>query len=386
MIELQNKPWDQTKMSESKEELAEEKSDTIDNFLSTKKRQLSEFWSIIQTESSLKRNIAGLKYVIKNPIKSSKMAVDYFRNPKITSVKREFSDIISYNTKNMWDDINIKTKEAEYLSSHETMSENEYNSLFANKESLQQWQLWNCYLVSWIQQLINTPYFDTLMRTSIQRVKWNGWSCLWYQITIPLWVPSWRKILIKDSELSIAKIRWSSWFKLLELVYAKNILIKNNRLWNKYTPITSSDLKMIEGWNTQIVLQTFLGENNINITKFSYPKLYKKTILNYIKHLDLSIWNRFVSLGSKTIQGLNDRKPYKVWNKTLYYNHAYSLANVNLDSKRNIKSLTVLNPRNREWDWCNYQDFTVDEFFEAFSLISCGTIDTKSFLSNEKTS
>jgi hypothetical protein len=61
----------------------------------------------------------------------------------------------------------------EYLSKHESLSEADYNKLFSGKEQLQQWQIWNCYMVSALIELANTDYFDTLMRTSISRVKFK---------------------------------------------------------------------------------------------------------------------------------------------------------------------------------------------------------------------
>ena len=100
---------------------------------------------------------------------------------------------------NVLDYVNIQRREDEYLAQYEKMDEGMYNRLFSGKEELRQWQLWDCYLVSWIIELANAQHFDTLIRTSIQRVKWRDDSGLWYIVMIPLWEPSWRKILLKEA-------------------------------------------------------------------------------------------------------------------------------------------------------------------------------------------
>ena len=300
----------------------------------------------------------------------------------------------SWKYENLTDTINIQHNEAQYLATHETMSLSEYNKLFSWKERLQQWQLGDCYLVSWIHELARAQHFDTLMRTSIQRVNWKDGSGWWYQIKIPLWEPSWRKILLKDSEVNVAKIRWNKWYKLLELAYAKNKLRKNDRNGNKYRPITSSELKKISWWWTHEVLQTFLGKNNIWFSDFWTMSNYKKgktlaqssqtaknEIHNFLKNYVPSIWNKFVSLAS--LPWSSDRNSYTVWWKTIYRRHAYSLTWVKKDGKWNIKSITVLNPWNKWWQWKNYQDFTLDEFYKSFSAMSCGKVKTKTFLDNK---
>ena len=294
-----------------------------------------------------------------------------------------------WHIENLTDTINIQNHEAQYLSSHETMSQSEYNALFSGKERLQQWQLGDCYLVSWINELARAQHFDTLMRTSIQRMKRNNGE-LWYQIKIPFWEPSWRKILIKDSEIKVAQIRWNNWYKLLELAYAKDKLRKNDRNGNRYRPMTHSELQKIKWWWTHEVLQKFLGKKNIWFNDFwtmknyrngktlsQSPQTAKNEIHNFLRNFVPSIWNKFVSLAS--LPWSSDTDSYTVWWKKIYRKHAYSLTWVNKNSKWEIVSITVLNPWNDKWHWENYQNFTLDEFYKAFSAISCGRIKTKTF-------
>lgn len=299
-----------------------------------------------------------------------------------------------WSAQNMLDHYNIQRREDEYLAQHETMSESEYNKLFSGKEKLRQWQFWDCYLVSWINELARSQHFDTLMRTSIQRRKRDNWD-LWYQVIMPLWHKTWRKILIKDSELGVARIKWNTWYKILELVYAKNRR-PNNRIWNKYSPITQSEFARIEWWRPHEVLKKFLGKREIGFSDFWTMKNYqmwrtlfesskhaKEEIYNFLKNYNPNIWNKFVSLAS--LHGSSDWKSYTVWWKTLYRKHAYSITWVKKE-KWEIKSIAVLNPWNTWWAWKNYQDFTVDEFFQAFSAMWCGTINRQTFLNGKSAS
>ncbi len=298
---------------------------------------------------------------------------------------------------NSVDTVRIQKAEDRYLLQYETMNNWEYNRLFSWLENLQQWQLGDCYLVSWIYELARAQHFDTLMRTSIQRVRWKDGSGKWYQIKIPLWEPSWRKILIKDLELNNAKIIWKDGYKLLELAYAKNKLRKNDKQGNMYKPITPSELKKITWWWTHEVLTTFLWKNNIGFSDFWTMKNFlnnrtlsqsspiaKNEIYKFLKNYNPSIGNKFVSLVS--LPWSSDSKSYTVWWKKIYRRHAYSLTWVNKDSKWEIKSIRVLNPWNTQWVWENYQDFTLNEFFNSFSAMSCGKIKTKEFLNHKSVS
>jgi hypothetical protein len=295
-----------------------------------------------------------------------------------------------WQIENQIDTINIQHNEVQYLQSHETLNEGEYNKLFSWKEKLQQWQFGDCYLVSWINELARAQHFDTLMRTSIQRMKRNNWD-MWYQIKIPLWEPSWRKILLKDSELSVAKIRWNTWYKLLELAYAKNKLRKNDRTGNRYYPITPWEFSKIRWWRTKEVLETFLWKQNISFNTFwdknrakplnRVSTNEKNQITWFLKNYVPGIWNKFLSLSSIW---WSDTQWYKVWESTIYHWHAYSITWINKDKKGEIKSITLLNPRNnKRGPWHQYQNITLNDFFNWFSYMSYGKIKTNTFLNDK---
>ncbi len=320
-----------------------------------------------------------------------------WKNNTVMSVMDSIQKVGVWNT---IDTLAIQKNEKEYIDKYETLNFTEYKKIFSWRDKIQQWQVWDCYLVSSIIELANAQHFDTLMRTSIQRLKWMNWD-LWYQVKIPLWNPGWRKILIKDSELSVAQIRWNVWYKLLEIAYAKNRVRKNDKQWNRYYPITPQEFKKVAWWVLTEALTTFLGKKNITFSKYRIKKgpsetlpwwnkyikqwleklnsWQKEEIVRFLKNYQPKIWNKFVELFSW--QWESDRKLYTIWWKTLYRKHAYSLTKIEKTKEWEIKSITVLNPWNSaRWDWKQYLTFSLDEFFKAFSSMSCGTINTSTFL------
>ena len=292
---------------------------------------------------------------------------------------------------NMVDSLKITHAENKHLSRFQTLSEAEYNNIFSWKEEISQWQIADCYLVSWINELAETNYFDTLMRTSISREEFED-GALWYCIKIPLWNPDGRKIYIKDSEISQAKIKWNIWFKLLEIAYTKNRRTDND-IWNAYSPVTDTEFKEIEyGW-THDVLWTFLGQNNIEFNDFwtsysnscwfsisSLPNVNKQQIRDCLKNFDWTIWNKFISLWTKWNEGW-DSVPFRVWKHTLFHCHAYSVSSVEKNDKWEVEYINIKNPRNDEsiaW-WTNMK-LTFNEFCKAFSFFWMWIIKVDRFL------
>ena len=283
----------------------------------------------------------------------------------------------------------------EYLSKHESLSEAQYNKIFSWKEQLWQWQIWNCYLVSWLIELSNTQYFDTLMRTSITRVQFKDDKSLWYNIRIPLWEPNGRDILIKDFEINSAKIRWNIGYKLLEIAYVKNKRV-NNRNWNRYSPVTEWEYQWTAWWSTDEALMTFLGRNNIWFSNFgtfpiwkswrtlsSASQRQKTEITNYLKNFNWKIWNKFTSLATAPSPKW-DRESFRVWWNTFWKNHAYALSSVEKDSRWNISYVNVKNPwNNRRTAWWSNSKLTLNEFFNTFSYVWAWKIKVDTFLDNK---
>ena len=283
----------------------------------------------------------------------------------------------------------------EYLSKHESLSEADYNKLFSGKEQLQQWQIWNCYMVSALIELANTDYFDTLMRTSITRVKFKDDWALWYNIRIPLWEPNGRDILIKDSEINSAKIRWNIGYKLLEIAFVKNKR-KNNKEWNKYSPVTEWEYRWIVLWSIESALATFLGKNNIWFSNFGTYSIWEKwktlaeasqsqktEIINHLKNFNWRVWNRFTCLATAPSPKW-DAESFNVWSKTFWKGHAYALNSVEKDWRWNVNYVNVKNPwNNQNKAWGANLRLSLNEFFYAFSYMGVWTVKTDTFLDNK---
>ena len=297
------------------------------------------------------------------------------------------------------DSARIHKNAREYLSQHESLDEHTYNGLFSGKESIRQWRIWNCYLISWIMELANADYFDTLMRTSISRVKFKDDWELWYNIRIPLWEPNGRDILIKDIELQSAKLSWNIGYKLMEIAYVKNRR-QNNKEWNKYAPVSEWDYQNTVWWSTGEVLQTFLGRNNIWFTNFwsgsiiknkqtlsSLNQNMKTEIGNFFKNYNWKIWNSFAFLCTAPwAQWQWDTESFLVWWNRFYHNHAYALQSVERDWSWNVSKINIRNPWNdqfRDWSWD--LSLTLNDFFNAFSYIEVWRIKADTFLDNKWT-
>ena len=295
------------------------------------------------------------------------------------------------------DSARIHKNAREYLSQHESIDEHIYNGLFSGKESIRQWNIWNCYLVSWIMELANADYFDTLMRTSISRVRFKDDWQLWYNIRIPLWEPNGRDILIKDLEIPKAKLDWNIGYQLLELAYVKNRR-PNDKNWNKYAPISEWEYQNTVWGSTAEVLQTFLGKNNIWFSNFwsydiiknrktlSYLSQDRKTeINNFFTNYNWTIWNSFAFLATAPWAKWEwDTESFLVWWNRFYHNHAYALQSVEKDWMWNVSRINIRNTWNdqhRDWKWD--LALTLDDFFNAFSYIEVWRIKADTFLDNK---
>lgn len=293
------------------------------------------------------------------------------------------------------DNARIHKNAKEYLSKHESLSESAYNQLFSWKEQLQQWQIWNCYMVTALIELSNTQYFDTLARTSISRVQFKDDGSMWYNIRIPLWEPNGRDILIKDSELNTAKIRWNIGYKLLEIAFVKSKR-RNDTEWNRYSPVTLWEYQSIAWWSIEWALTTFLGKNNIWFSNFgTYPiwkswqplsaasQSQKTEMTNYLKNFNWSIWNKFTCLATAPSPQW-DRESFNVWWNTFRKNHAYALESVEKDSNWNISYVNVKNPWNDKFQaWGAASRITLNEFFNTFSYMWAWKIKTNTFLDDK---
>ena len=282
------------------------------------------------------------------------------------------------NREKLLDSIESDSKESEYLKKYQKISYLEYSLMFPSLEEFWQGRLGDCYLISTIQSLARTRYFNTLMMTSIHVSK--DWE---YSITLPLWEPWWKRYNISREELKISAVKWGTGFKLLEVAFAKHLLHKDPG-----KKLKEEDIKKIEWWIPSEALQTLLWPKSITVAKYrakqrgkSLLSLSEKNKLSMMKILeDFSQrkGNKYISLGS--LPWGNDTKKYKIGAHTFYHRHAYSVTWVEKDVNWKISAIKVLNPRNHKGvEWWAEQTLNLSEFFNAFSLFDSGTI-TDTFL------
>ena len=228
------------------------------------------------------------------------------------------------------------------------------------------------------------------MRTSITRVKFKDDWALWYNIRIPLWEPNGRDILIKDSELIMAKIKWNVGYRLLEIAYVKNRR-KNDREWNKYSPVTEWEYQTTVWWFTDEVVRTFLWRHNMSVsylwnnwrTLATFSPKRQQEIKGILKNFDPSIWNRFISLVTPPAPWW-DSSAFNVWWHTIYNKHAYAVSSVQKDSSWNIAYVNIKNPRNnRHMPWGTNISLTFNEFLNSFSYIWVCKIKVDTFLDDK---
>ena len=198
--------------------------------------------------------------------------------------------------------------------------------------------------------------------------------------------------MIKDSELSSAKIIWNIWYKLLEIAYVKNRR-PNSKAWNKYAPVTEEEYKRTAGWWMKEVFDTFLWKSNINFNTFwdkmratplrDIPQNQLSQLVWFLQNYNPSTWDKYVSLSS--LWWKSDRRQYTVWqNPTpINFGHAYCLSSVDKDSNGKILQVNLTNPRNDKyswWPWLADISLSLPEFLAAFSYISVWHIKADTFL------
>ncbi len=142
----------------------------------------------------------------------------------------------------MKDYIDRKNK---YLESNRTLPEEKYIEYFWSKwkfgkHEIYQWNIWLCYLYSWLEIFKKMNWFDVFIQSNLIE-KEDGWL-----VRIPLNIWPWIKVNKADinKTYKITNNHWKTremninskseylWFKILEIAYIKMKLMKS-RLWNK---------------------------------------------------------------------------------------------------------------------------------------------------------
>lgn len=248
-----------------------------------------------------------------------------------------------------WEKYFSKTwAELNYLMLYKKLSYKDYFELFNRFVDVRQWSLWDCYLVSSIKSLARSRYFDTLMMTSIQKNKDGS-----FNLYLPLWNPSWKKIHISREELKLAKINWSDWYKILEVWFAKEVLLRKNWLllyiWDMPDiKLTRDSMNGIIWWNSFNALAILLWPFNVKRQLINNNLKCKNFIINELKKFNPRNWDLIVISSCRRPEWVpSSQKTYKINGRSMYYNHAYSLYAV---EKRwdHIESVTLEDPTNNK--------------------------------------
>lgn len=119
-----------------------------------------------------------------------------------------------------------------------TKSENKnYSTWKYNKADFHQWWTRECALVSWLEILKKTHFFETMIRCSLKRNENNDW----WRILLPLCNKKWEYQEVKDDEIEYLKkthfANWrgvisdsSLWFNILEATFLKKYFHVNNKI------------------------------------------------------------------------------------------------------------------------------------------------------------
>ena len=277
------------------------------------------------------------------------------------------------------------------LSEYKKLPEEDFNKIFSQKEKIQQWGIWDCFLVNAITALSNAQYFKTLIMNSVSRVRFKDDNSLWYNIKIPLWQSNGRDILIKDSELNIAEIKWNDGYKLLETAYVKSIR-KNDSEWNKYSPVTKTEFGKFweKWWSVTVTLRAFLGKHNVWFNDFWTLDLYKENktlselsinkkleIVNFLKKYNWNIWDKYLFVWTPK----SSEELISVWEIGIPSSHSLAISGCDFNDDWSIAHIHLKNPINEpsvKW----WGDFSLNlyQFFKATACIEQCNINSNNLL------
>ena len=243
---------------------------------------------------------------------------------------------------------NNVSSELKYLARYRKLSDEDYRDLFSWFADVRQWYFWDCYLVSTIKSIARSGYFDTLMITSIQ--KNSDWS---FDLYLPLWSNNWKKIHISKDELNLAQIKWSKWYKILEVWFAKEALLRKNwsqlYLWDgPDIKLTKETMNNIIWWTSYFALATLLWHQNIKRLAITNKPEKRSLIINELKKFNPKNLNlMLISSRRRPKHMSNKQKTYSIWKETMYYHHAYSVYAVEKRGN-SIESVILEDPSNNK--------------------------------------
>lgn len=261
------------------------------------------------------------------------------------------------------DALKFEQHKSDFLKENSSISESDFHNLF--EWDFSQWQLWNCYWLSAIYSLKNSPHFESLLRTSLQKVD------DWYYVRIPLWDLSVRPIHISNSEL------W--WINNMVMDFNNNSLRQLNLSWAEWYRVLEAALIKYEYWSAgararllaewwdpnkainQLIWNKISTDSNISSWWFNnlIDSGHFYEVANFLDNFDplkdiSSIWSIIKKWHT-------DSHLYKIWEHSISYWHAYSIKSVDKFNK----IVEVVNPH----DTWSVLKMSYEDFMKSFSTV-----------------
>ena len=263
-----------------------------------------------------------------------------------------------------WTHVAQTIKEDLYLSMFRRLSDEDYQDMFKWFNTMRQWTLGDCYLIAAIKNLARSKYFNTLMKSSIERTGDDS-----FILYMPLWEPNWVKVKITSEDLKAAHLRGAIWYQILEVWFSKYLLFKEWVISSTNGIITDKLIKKIEAWSAWDAMLTLLWPKSFSNIRLTWDPKNKLTILKYLESYDpKNLWS--ISISSKFKEWKTDKKFYEVWWEPIYYGHAYSICGIEKDWDL-IKYVILDNPHNDpKKPWWRKVKLKISDFFDCFSFIN----------------
>ena len=239
--------------------------------------------------------------------KSKKLGFRWFNNYTLKALHNISEGVFNYCVENninnaadinkvkamysIWDRKSLKEyiqRKNNYLEENKLLSDEKFEEYFwwkwkYSKHEIYQWDIWLCYLYSWLQILKKMNGFDVLVQTNLKETDY------WRMVRYPFSTWNWIKVN-KDEIDKTVEIPWEDWkmhevyinsiwdyqwFKILEIAYIKNKLLNMKQWWKKIKSwtgkednpydieINSKNLTKVEWWKTIRSLKELLWEESI---------------------------------------------------------------------------------------------------------------------------
>ncbi len=377
---------------------------------------LSYGWTITWAQEVSRVNTDWKKITITN------LSNDFiYRKEEISNPK---DSIGSTNSWFEFPEVWFQRRQQEYLKKYSKMSNTVFSKYFSKDVlEMQDWQanIGNCYLVAALRSLMESPNYETLIRTSVKIEKSTQYEWV-ATITLPLWdkngeefkvypsdlkpqpntfynpnkaippqtvplqrvrwdkrkkkyVPRWKNVngkkepdIMNKNYESLRPLKWPLWMQILEMAYLKKNITTND----DSAPWWVDRLKM-EWWFWDQAVLDLIGNQWEREKVWTY---WKNSIIKQgLKSLAYKYFNDFHkfrdywTLASIWRSWKDDSHKYNIsgTKQKIFYGHAYTI----IDTDPLAKTVTIINPHKTNKPFT----LTYAQTCEAFSLISGVGVD-----------